>query len=564
MRFCSQCAASYPDSYRVCPQDGSALVERGALAPGATIRGKYRILEKLGAGGMATVYKARHLRFEEVWAVKVISEQCLAEPALVERFQREAAIARRLRHENAVAIHDVDETEDGRPFIAMEFVAGRNLRAVLASEGPFAPARAIGVVAQVADALAAAHALGIVHRDIKPDNIMLCANDRVKVLDFGIARLAAEARTTLTRTGSVMGTPDYMSPEQAMGLPGEKIDARTDIYSLGIVMYELLTGELPFQSETPTGMLLQHIQAIPQAPHLKRPELNIPTALSEVLLKALAKDPAERFSSVQAMAAALRAAAGAPARVATAAAAPDAGLRPTVIARPVEATRPAVRPLPPPESGSGWGVPLGPMAVLGVILVFAAAGVGYYLFGRPRGVVETQPTQSQPLERDKAEPKPAPTQSASEPAQPVSKPTGLADATKPSAAPTERQSASQGPNAGNPAGPDPSVLWPAPARAEEPVYEIGGDVTRPMLVSAPKPAYTDEARNRQIQGEVRLKVVVGADGSVAGIVTVEQSLPYGLTENAIAAARQWRFTPATRFGQPVAVYQRLALNFTLY
>ena len=178
-----------------------------------TVRGKYIILDKLGAGGMATVYKAKHIRFDELCALKVIGEQCLSDPALVERFQREAVIARRLRHENAVVIQDVDETEDGRPFIAMEFVAGKDFRALLSAEGPLPVERAVGIVAQIASALDAASALGIVHRDVKPANIMVCPGDQVKVLDFGIARMQfGEATRTLTSTGILVGTPDYMSP----------------------------------------------------------------------------------------------------------------------------------------------------------------------------------------------------------------------------------------------------------------------------------------------------------------------------------------------------------------
>jgi len=274
------------------------------------IRDKYRIEEKIGAGGMATVYRARHLAFNEERALKVVKTQLAEDEGFLKRFRTEAVVARRLQHPNAVRVDDLDTTEDGRPFMVMEFVDGRNLRQAIAQEGPFSAERAISITRQVALAIDAAHQLGITHRDIKPDNILLIrlsqGGDLVKVLDFGIAKIRDGAMDvgagyTSTRTGMIVGTPQYISPEQAMGKRGEQIDGRADIYSLGIVVYEMLTGQLPFDSDTPMGMVLHHIQTVPQPPDRLRPDLNIPGRLSALLMKALEKEPLRRFQTAREM-----------------------------------------------------------------------------------------------------------------------------------------------------------------------------------------------------------------------------------------------------------------------
>jgi len=309
MKTCSTCQTSYPDSYQVCPKDRTPLASWGAWADGTVVRGKYRILGPLGHGGMADVYKALHVTFGEVRALKVMNADFLRDELFVKRFKQEAVMCRKLQHPNAVQVDDIDEAEDGRPFIVMEYVAGRSLRDVIQGESPMPVRRVCRIARQVASALDAAHRLGMVHRDIKPANILVLSTlegDEAKVLDFGIAKLRESragdttAGLTLTGPGMVVGTPPYMSPEQALGKRGDELDGRSDLYSLGIVMYQMLTGELPFAADSTVAMLLAHIQALP-APLCGRPGLEIPEPVAHVVMKCLEKKPEARPASAAAL-----------------------------------------------------------------------------------------------------------------------------------------------------------------------------------------------------------------------------------------------------------------------
>jgi serine/threonine protein kinase len=312
MKTCPKCQGTYPAHFSMCPQDGTPLRAVTELPEGTVIRGKYRILSKLGEGGMGVVYKARHVRFDEVWALKLVSTSLLEDPTFLQRFNAEAVLMRKLDHPNALRVHDIDETEDGRPFIVMEYVEGRDLASLLA-DGPMEPVRAARIVMQACEALGAAHRLGIIHRDIKPTNIMVSrgadGGEHAKVFDFGIAKVKEGSPlggASLTQTGMIVGTPAYMSPEQAQGLRGEKLDGRTDLYSLGIVLYEMLTGSVPFTGETPMQLLLAHVQNAPPDPRTIRAEL--PAALAEIVLRALEKDSGKRFANAAGMRDALAAA----------------------------------------------------------------------------------------------------------------------------------------------------------------------------------------------------------------------------------------------------------------
>jgi serine/threonine protein kinase len=236
MKSCSACHATYPDSYMLCPQDGTALKKADPWAEGVVIRGKYRILSKVGQGGMGAVYKALHLPFQELRALKVMSPDLLNDQAFVKRFEHEAILARKLQHPNAVRVEDIDKTEGGQPFIVMEYIEGRSLKSSIETESPMPASRIRPIVKQVASALDAAHRLGIVHRDVKPENIILVQEpdgELAKVLDFGVAkmneRLGETTGWNLTQTGTVLGTPSYMSPEQALGRRGDELDGRSDI-----------------------------------------------------------------------------------------------------------------------------------------------------------------------------------------------------------------------------------------------------------------------------------------------------------------------------------------------
>lgn len=313
MKYCPSCHKTYPGDYNVCPADQTGLQSTHEFQPGMVIRNKYEIVSRIGVGGMGSVYKGRHLTFNELCAIKVVNDSIAGDKNFLQRFQTEAVVTRKLRHPNAVRVDDFDYTDDGRPFIVMELVEGRNVGEILQSEGPLRVSRAVRIATQVARALGAAHKLGFVHRDIKPGNIVLTQDEHgqemAKVLDFGIAKLrqaAGDAQTGMTMTGMVVGTPLYMSPEQFMGKkPGEEIDGRTDLYSLGVVLYQMVTARLPFEGDTLYSIMMQHIQGNARPPDELVPELNIPPKLSRVILKSMDKARELRFQNAEEFIAAL-------------------------------------------------------------------------------------------------------------------------------------------------------------------------------------------------------------------------------------------------------------------
>ncbi len=309
MKACPACKSTYPQDFAVCPRDGTPLAEVGVWSEGTVIRGKYRILSKIGEGGMGAVYKALHLRFNELRALKVISVALAAESSFVNRFEKEAVLTRKLQHPNAVRVDDIDEAEDGRPFIVMEYIEGRDLKRVIQAEGTLAVPRVCSIVRQVAAALDAAHELGIVHRDIKPENVVLVGtpgSEQAKVLDFGIAKIreagAEQAGgATMTATGVIIGSPSYMSPEQAQGMKGDQLDGRSDLYSLGVVMYQMLTGLLPLKADTTMSMLMAHIQTPPTPLRVARPDLRVPDSVAELVMQLLEKKREARPPSARAV-----------------------------------------------------------------------------------------------------------------------------------------------------------------------------------------------------------------------------------------------------------------------
>ena len=313
MKYCPTCQKTYPADYNVCPADQTGLQSAHELQPGMIIRNKYQILERIGVGGMGVVYKVRHLTFNEVCAIKIVNDVISGDANFLQRFQKEAVVTRKLRHPNAVRVDDFDYTDDGRPFIVMELVEGKNIGEILQEQGPFRVPRAVRITTQVAQALGVAHKLGVVHRDIKPGNILLTTDEQgqetAKVLDFGIAKLreaAGDANSGMTMTGMVVGTPLYMSPEQFMGKKGDgEIDGRTDLYSLGVVLYQMVTAQLPFEGDTLYSLMMQHMQGTVKPPREVVPELNIPESLSQVILKAIDKSREQRFQTAEEFVAAL-------------------------------------------------------------------------------------------------------------------------------------------------------------------------------------------------------------------------------------------------------------------
>ena len=313
MKYCTACQKTYPTDHDVCPTDNTRLLVAHELQPGMIIRNKYQIIERIGIGGMGLVYRGRHLTFNELCAIKIVNDDIAGNANFLKRFQTEAIVTRKLRHPNAVRVDDFDYTEDGRHFIVMELVEGKNVSEVLQKEGTLAVPRAIRIARQVGQAIGMAHKLGIVHRDLKPANIILTTDEQgqeiAKVLDFGIAKLreaAGEERSEMTMTGMVVGTPLYMSPEQFLGKKaGGEVDGRTDIYSLGVVLYQMITAQLPFDAETPYAPMLQHLQGTVRPPHALKPELHIPMALSQLILRAMQKSREQRFQTAEEFVAAL-------------------------------------------------------------------------------------------------------------------------------------------------------------------------------------------------------------------------------------------------------------------
>jgi len=274
----------------------------GDSMTGRVLGGRYQLDSCIGTGGMGAIYKARRLHIGDTVAVKILRPEVVNDALQRERFHREARAAAMLNHPNAVVIHDFGEDADGTAYIVMELLEGQSLRQILAAERTIQPERAYGIIRQACAALEAAHRRGIIHRDIKPDNIILTDShdltDHVKLLDFGIAKLRDKAVDTasleksLTTVGTVIGTPHYMSPEQCQG---ESADARSDIYSMGVVIYEMLAGVVPFTAKTPTGVAVKHVTETPKRISAVRQEIT--GSIEQVVMRALSKNPADRQQS---------------------------------------------------------------------------------------------------------------------------------------------------------------------------------------------------------------------------------------------------------------------------
>ena len=254
---------------------------------------RYEVGRLLGAGGMAEVFEGRDRLLARRVAIKVLQTQFARDPSFLIRFKREAQAAASLSHPNIVGVYDTG-TEDGTHFIVMEYVDGRTLKDVIRAEGPLYPERAAEICADVCGALAAAHARGLIHRDIKPGNVMLTPEGKVKVMDFGIAR--ATTSETITQTAAVVGTAQYISPEQAQG---QTVDYRSDLYSVGCCLYEMLTGTVPFTGATPVAIAYRHVREDPTPPRMLNGD--VPAPLEAICLKAMAKLPDNRYQTATEM-----------------------------------------------------------------------------------------------------------------------------------------------------------------------------------------------------------------------------------------------------------------------
>ncbi len=355
--------------------------------------GRYRIVRKLGSGGMADVYLAEDEELGRRVAVKILNDRHANDESFVERFRREAKNAAGLSHPNIVSIYDRGEAE-GTYYIAMEYLDGRSLKELVVARGPLPIGDAIQFTRQVLGALRFAHRKGVVHRDIKPHNVMADADGRLKVTDFGIARAGV---SQMTEAGSIIGTAQYLSPEQARGAG---VDQRSDLYSVGILLYEMLTGTVPFTGESPVEIAMKHLSDTPRPPSLQRPE--IPPDLDMVVLRALAKSPDDRFQTAEEMDAELDRVAqgvGVTAVTADAATAVLSGATlsnaPTAIVpprRPPTAARPSYRYADPPARRR----PFWPW-LLALLLVVLAGVAGVYAYGQIQDSLGSSATTSVPF-----------------------------------------------------------------------------------------------------------------------------------------------------------------------
>jgi serine/threonine-protein kinase len=299
MRICPKCRREFASNERICPDDGTLLNERvpsEEQAIGRTLDGKYRIDGFLKRGGMGSVYRGTHVLLNKPVAIKLIRPELVTSQDIVERFFREARAAAKLSHPNIVTVHDLGQDKDGTLYIIMEIVEGQSLKDLIVSEGPWEPARALRFCRAVASALSVAHRNGIIHRDLKPQNIMVYrdseGHESPKLLDFGIAKTLEPDSPALTSTGMVLGTPHYMSAEQAKGMPA---DQRSDIYALGIILYEMLVGKVPFDDKSIPSILVKHLTEPPRPPSTLRAE--IPHEVETLVLRCLEKDPGKRFQT---------------------------------------------------------------------------------------------------------------------------------------------------------------------------------------------------------------------------------------------------------------------------
>jgi eukaryotic-like serine/threonine-protein kinase len=417
MKTCPKCGVEYPDTTTLCPADGVALEKDPDALVGITLAGKYRIDARLNEGGMGTVYRGCHVLMDKTVAIKVLRPTLAADEKIVARFSREARAASRITHPNAISVTDFGEDERGHVFLVMEFLSGRTLKHVLRDEGPLPLARVVDITRQIGDALDAAHAQGVVHRDLKSDNIMLLdtmTGDHAKVLDFGIAKINepdGQVDTSLTAPNLVIGTPQYMSPEQCS--QDSEIDARSDIYSLGVILYEMLVGHVPFSGDSPTIVMMKHLQE--PVPSVLEERSDVPASVARVVTRAMAKVRDNRYQTVAELVEDLTIAAGmtihrvGPVGATNTAETPVDPDEVTVV-RPREVVPPPVAPavprrepvmvpvsgaMPPPAPAAGGFNPLKVLipSVVGLLVVFAAI---YALTKTPTPAVDANTNQQVP------------------------------------------------------------------------------------------------------------------------------------------------------------------------
>jgi serine/threonine-protein kinase len=571
--ICPDCRAPNDAAAESCFTCGRSL-SHAAITRGTLIAERYEVLSPLGRGGMGMVYKAHDRVLDETVAVKTLRADLAREADSARRFRTEIKLARRIRHRNVCAIHEYGESA-GLRFIAMELVDGVDLRRRVREGGALSGPEAFEAAIQAAHGLQAIHNAGIIHRDLKSSNIMRDGSGRIRVMDFGIAK---QFGTESTLGGRVVGTPEYMSPEQARG---HRVDFRSDIYALGIVIYEVFTGRVPFQGDTPIATILMHLNDPPPLEGPGAPA--IPASLVPVLRRALAKSPEDRFAAARDLAAALEAArAGSPA--------PD---EPVTAGFPPQDDRPAASGELRRALESRWPAAVAALALgLGLTLAVArrdtppSAGVSLqHVSPAPppaAASAATEPTLAPAAQTP--QPVPTATSRVREPVPaatraPRVRPT-LATATLPPG--TGPAPGAMAPSPSEPPGAPPPVQVTPPAptppaaaspRAPRPasptprtqpgdLVEAGDDVTPPSLLSVAEPVYPALARRLKRQAEVVLRALVDENGRVvkAEVVRGDDSR-LGFDEAALDAAYKTRYRPAQKDGVPVKIWIELPVTF---
>jgi len=405
-KTCPQCGQTYDFEQRFCPRDGSTLrAPAGSNLVGSVLADRYHIVRRIGEGGMGQVYLAEHVKIRRRSAVKVLHQGMVNDPDAIARFNREASNASQIQHPNVAAIYDFGETDDGLIYLAMEFIDGEPLRKVIERQGALPAVQAADITRQVADALDAAHEMGIVHRDLKPDNIMIArgrgGEDVAKVVDFGIAKATTGDDQKVTRTGLAIGTPEYMSPEQ---LSGDTLDNRTDIYSLGLVAFNMLTGQLPFPAVSSREAMIARLTERPRTLAEIKDDVAWPAELQTVMDRALASHPKDRYPRagdfgrdlVRAVAAMPQSALSSTGTLAIAVAHPNAPTVQRPVAPPPAGAAPPAPPAPPaprqpgrrptpliagaPTQVEGTGAGRVVLTAFLILAIIVGGGAAWYMF----------------------------------------------------------------------------------------------------------------------------------------------------------------------------------------
>ncbi|HUF48508.1 MAG TPA: serine/threonine-protein kinase [Vicinamibacterales bacterium] len=532
---------------------------------GTLLAGKYQVESRIGRGGMGVIYRGTHVRLGTPVAIKVISPDLDIDAEVASRFEREARAAASLAHPNIATIHDLGQLDDGTLYIAMEFIEGPTLKALIVRDGPMATDRVGQLVGQVVSALSVAHKRGIVHRDLKPQNVMVTTGpdgrEMAKLLDFGIAKSLDEGATQLTATGLSLGTPQYMAPEQA---GGGLVDARSDLYSLGVILYEMLTGVVPFDDPSTPAVLVKHLSAPPPRFAEQRPDLTLPADLEAIALRCLEKEPGRRFQTADELHAAIAAATSAHATVVVHAVGP--GAMHAAPGAPGDLDRGDDVVLPPKSAlqnltsvGSGLHMPadavdervaepVGSSVVLALMVLLFVGGVGFA--GYTFGYFNSSEPVAAPAPADSAPP-PIAASPRPEPTSPVTRREAAPD-TLPQAPPAATVASASAPPPGPvAAAPAPGTAAPVPAavqapaeppRPEQPSVRFGCD--GPMAVCVALGAEIERELGRASMAseddEARAEILVDAL-VVEGARRVEQSFgttfaitPYTITVSARA------------------------------